>query len=347
MADLLSVAKLAGVSRATAARAFSQPELLRPETRKRVLEAARHLAFRPNRVAQQLRTRSTRILGVLVPSLDNPVFAEQLQAMETAARLAGYSLLITTTGYDASKEAVIVEEMLRQRVDGLILTVAEADSNGVLDKLGKESVPCLLVYNQPANADTPAISVDNRVAMADATTHLLDLGHRRIGMIAGPVLQSDRARLRYEGYCQAMRACRLAPRPLIEMPHHTRADLAVLEPHLYGAERLTALLCTNDMLAISLMGDLQRAGFSIPEDISVVGFDGIALGALLNPSLCSVVQPRAAIGQAAVNTLLAMIKGESPTREKLSHALRQGDSVGPPASGFAIPFPSTSPTQRR
>lgn len=105
MANLSNVATLAGVSRATAARAFSQPELLRPSTRAKVLEAARALSFRPNRVAHQLRTQATHIIGVLVPSLDNPVFAEQLQAMETAARLAGYSLLVATTVYEAREEA--------------------------------------------------------------------------------------------------------------------------------------------------------------------------------------------------------------------------------------------------
>lgn len=175
--------------------------------------------------------------------------------------------------------------------------------------------------------------------MAEATHYLVDLGHRHIGMIAGPVLQSDRARLRYEGYCQAMHERRLAPRPLIEMPQHTRTDVTVLDTYLQRPERLTALICTNDMLAISLMGDLQRAGYSVPRDMSVVGFDGIALGELLSPSLCSVVQPRAAIGQAAVNTLLDMIKGKSPPGERVLHALRQGASVGPPPPTPAVSLP--------
>ncbi|QJQ96129.1 MULTISPECIES: LacI family DNA-binding transcriptional regulator [Halomonadaceae] len=348
MADLLSVAALAGVSRATAARAFSHPEKLRPATRQKVMEAASRLAFRPNRVAQQLRTQATRIIGVLVPSLDNPVFAEQLQAMEVAARHAGYSLLITTTDYQADREAAIIEEMLRQRVDGLVLTVADTDSSEVLDTLGLESVPYLLVYNQPdpGRDNVAAISVDNRTAMAEATEHLLALGHRHVGMVAGPILQSDRARLRHEGYRQAMLNRGLTPRPLIEMPHHTRIDLAVLEPFLSTSERLTSLICTNDMLAIHLMGVLQRAGITIPGDISVVGFDGIAIGALMHPSLCTVVQPRAAIGQAAVDTLLGMISGNRPALTTLPHALRPGESVGSPQSQ-PQPLVSISLTQRR
>ncbi|WP_249975405.1 LacI family DNA-binding transcriptional regulator [Vreelandella olivaria] len=331
MADLLSVAKLAGVSRATAARAFSNPELVRALTREKVLKAAEQLSFRPNKVAQQLRSQSTQMIGVMVPSLDNPVFAEQLQAMEVTARASGYSLIVTTSEYDASQESEIVEEMLRQRVDGLVLTVADADNSAVLNKLLYEHPPCLLVYNPPGQSGFPSIGVDNLAAGADATHHLIEQGHTRISMVAGPLLQSDRARQRYAGYCQAMAAHDLIPRPLVEMPRHTQANLACLTPELEGEYHPSAVICTNDLLAISLIGELQRAGFAVPNDLSVMGFDGIALGRHLYPSLCTIEQPRAAIGQAAIHTLLSMINGEMPNPAPLPHVLRSGESVGAPA----------------
>ncbi|WP_097458579.1 LacI family DNA-binding transcriptional regulator [Mangrovitalea sediminis] len=329
MADLAAVAKRAGVSRATAARAFSQPELVRQSTCERVLEAARELSFRPNRLAQQLRTQATRMIGVLIPDLRNPVFAEQLQAMEVAAREQGYALLVTTTGYDASREADVIEEMLCQRVDGLVLTVADAENSEVLVKLAQESVPFVLVYNQPATDEVAAVTVDNRWAMYDATQHLLALGHRQIGMVAGPVAQSDRARLRYEGYCQAMEEQALTARPVIEMPQHTQASFPLLAPQLSGPEGLTALLCSNDLLALSVISDLQRRGYRVPDDVSVIGFDGIELGDLFYPSLCSVVQPRAIIGRTAVSVLLARMGGEQPAVKRLPHQLRKGESAGP------------------
>ncbi|MCH4813450.1 LacI family DNA-binding transcriptional regulator [Vreelandella neptunia] len=330
MSDLLSVAKLAGVSRATAARAFSSPDLVRPATREKIFNAAQQLSFRPNKVAQQLRSQATQMIGVMVPSLDNPVFAEQLQAMEVAARASSYSLLVTTSEYSPSREEEIVEEMLRQRVDGLVLTVADAGNSAVLEKLRLENTPCLLVYNPPGNSGYASIGVDNNAAGADATRHLLTLGHERIGMVAGPLLQSDRAQQRYEGYRHAMRDAGFKPRPVVEMNRHTQADLASLTPELNGPDFLTAVICTNDLLAISLMGELQRAGFSVPGDLSVMGFDGIALGKHLYPSLCTIEQPRAEIGRTAVQTLLAMIRGESCTPAPLPHALRQGESVGIP-----------------
>ena len=332
MADLLSVAKLAGVSRATAARAFSNPDLVRPTTREKVLSAAQTLAFRPNKVAQQLRSQATQMIGVMVPSLDNPVFAEQLQAMEITARASGYSLIITISEYSPNREQDIVEEMLRQRVDGLVLTVANAGNSNVLDKLRLETTPCLLVYNPPGSSGFPSIGVNNRAAGADATRHLITLGHQRIGMVAGPLLQSDRAQQRYQGYYHAMREAGLVARPLVEMARHTKADLASLTPALQGPDSLSAVICTNDLLAISLIGELQRAGFAVPKDLSVMGFDGIALGRHLYPSLCTIEQPRADIGRAAVHTLLAMIRGESCTPAPLPHVLRKGESVGMPAS---------------
>ncbi|MBA2780451.1 substrate-binding domain-containing protein [Billgrantia kenyensis] len=342
MANLINVAKLAGVSRATAARAFSSPESLRPETHRRVVEAARALGFRPNKVAQQLRAQATLMLGVMVPSLDNPVFAEQLQAMEEAARAAGYSLIVTTSSYEPSREEAIVEEMLRQRVDGLALTVADADHSAVLAKLRRENTPCLLVHNPPATSYFSSVGVDNHTAMADATRHLIALGHRRIGMIGGPLLQSDRARLRHEGYREAMVAAGLTSLPLIEMPRHTQVALSQLEPVLGGADGLTAVLCTNDLLAISLIGELRRSGRSVPGDLSVMGFDGIELGRHLYPSLSTVVQPRAEFGRVAVETLLALIRGEDPQPRPLPHVLREGESAGSPPAPYQAPEPSVS-----
>lgn len=327
MTDLLSVARLAGVSRATAARAFAEPEKVRESTREKVYAASNTLGFRPNYVARQLRTQSTRIIGVMLPTLSNPVFSEQLQAMENLARQHGYSLMVATTDYHPDRESVVLENMLRQRVDGLILTVANAQHSPCLDLLSREALPVVLAHNPDAPSPFVTVSVDNQRAMYQATRHLLDLGHQRIGMIAGPVQQSDRASLRYQGYWQAMSEAGLSPLPLIEMPHHTRADIDVLRPWIAAPSSLTALLCSNDLLAISAIGILQRSGFNVPQQLSVVGFDGIQLGEMLCPSLCTIEQPQQALGEAALTGLLALISGEATPCRTLDFTLRHGESV--------------------
>lgn len=329
MTDLIEVARLAGVSRATAARTFSSPEVVRPATREQVMAAARQLGFRPNRLGRQLRLQTTNLIGVVVPNLLNPVFAEQIQAMERAARSRGYNLLLATTDYSSERESSVVEELLRQRVDGLVLTVTDAESNRVLQSLASEDTPFVLAYHQPGHPDYSTVSVDNRAGMAMATRYLLDAGHSRIGMVAGPALQSDRARLRYAGYCDAMREAGLDSLPVIEMPAHTEAEFAAIEPLLRGPLAISAVVCSNDLLAISLIAQLRRNGWSVPGQLSIIGFDGIALGAQMHPTLCSVVQPISELACTVIEQLLAQIAGAAPNSHCLSCHIRPGDSIQP------------------
>lgn len=329
MTDLKEVAQLAGVSRATAARAFATPDVVRPGTRERVLAAARELGFRPNRLGRQFRLQTTNLIGVVVPNLLNPVFAEQFQAMELAARARGYNLLLATTDYASERESAVVEELLRQRVDGLVLTVTDAEHNRVLQGLVSEDTPFVLAYHQTSNPDYCAVSVDNRAGMALATRYLIDAGHRRIAMVAGPAMQSDRARLRYDGYCDAMAEYGLEVRPVIEMPAHTRANFTALEPLLRGPNAPSALVCSNDLLAISLIAELRRNGWGVPERLSVIGFDGIALGAQMHPTLCSVVQPIAELATTVIDQLLARIAGAAAVSHCLPCHIRPGESAQP------------------
>jgi len=316
MTDLKDVARLAGVSRATAARAFASPDQVRPTTREQVFAAARELGFRPNLLGRQLRLQTTQLIGVVVPNLLNPVFAEQFQAMERAARARGYSLVLATTDYNSERESIVVEELLRQRVDGLVLT-------------DTEQTPFVLAYHQPGNPNYSAVSVDNRAGMALATRYLLDAGHRRISMVAGPALQSDRARLRYAGYCDAMHEYGLASRPVIEMPAHTQAEFAAIAPSLQGPDAPTALVCSNDFLAISLIAELRRNAWNVPEQLSVMGFDGISLGTQMHPTLCSVVQPIALLASTVIDQLLAQIAGNEPISHCLPCHIRPGESTHP------------------
>ncbi|PKH25249.1 GntR family transcriptional regulator [Enterobacterales bacterium CwR94] len=330
MTDILSVARLAGVSRATAARAFSDPEKVRASTREKIYAASEQLGFRPNYVARQLRTQSTRIIGVMLPTLSNPVFSEQLQAMENVARAAGYALMVATTDYDPERETAVLENLLRQRVDGVALTVADAEHSPCLQLLAQEALPAVLVHNPSASAHFITVSVDNQKAMYKATRHLQKLGHRRIGMVAGPFQQSDRAQLRYQGYCQAMQKAKLDALPLIEMAHHTRVDSERLQPWLQGDAALTALVCSNDLLALSAIGTLQRLGYKVPKHISVIGFDGIALGEMVSPALCTIVQPQRELGIAAMESLMGLIAGIDITSRRLDFSLRKGESVARP-----------------
>ncbi|MFJ3055707.1 LacI family DNA-binding transcriptional regulator [Herbaspirillum sp. NPDC087042] len=349
--SIKQVAHLAGVSIATVSRLLNKPGSVSAETAEKIHRSIAELGFRPNFTGRNLRAGNSRTVGVVVPTLSNTVFAQCLQGIELAARALDYSVMFTTTEYLPQDESAAVELLLGHRVDGVILTVADAGANATLDLLERERIPFVLTYNQlttePAGAVPPraSVSVDNRAAACDAVKHLIGLGHRRIQMLSGRFNASDRAIQRYYGYLDAMRAAGLAPLPAIEVERHTLTAATEYQQMMADPERRpTALFCSNDLLALSAMRELRALGMRVPQDISVMGFDGIPVGALVEPVLASVVQPSERIGDVALRTLVQAIEFRSPEAALaevppawtpvpliLPHALRDGGSVAVPA----------------
>ena len=199
--SIIEVARKAGVSPATVSRAFNQPEIVHPDTLAHIRSIAKRAGFRPNRVGRSLRSGSTRTIGLILPTLSNPVFAECFEGAERRARESGYSVMLTATGYDPAVESAAVQGLMDHQVDGLILTVADVAKSATLDDLDSAGMPYVLVYNE--SASHPYASVDNRAAACDMVTHLAQLGHKRIALVTGPLTASDRARRRLVG----ARAC--------------------------------------------------------------------------------------------------------------------------------------------
>lgn len=340
---ILDVARCAGVSAATVSRVLNGSAAVSGPMSEQVRRAVRALDFRPNLAGRSLRATRTRSLGVLVPTLTNPVFAECLAAVEATARARGHTLSLVSTAYRAAAEAEAVEALLRQRVDGLILTVTDGARNRVLDRLDREGVPYVLAFNQLARGDRPTVSVDNLAAARELVAHLLALGHRAIRMVTGEFRQSDRARLRYRGYAEAMRGAGLEPLPPLEMPFLARDARAQLVEGLARRPRPTAFFCSNDYLALTVIRDLTALGHAVPRDVSVAGFDGIRIGELTVPALTTVLQPAEAIGRTAVELLLARIAGATRAASALlPHELRAGGSAAglPDARGSGrLPLP--------
>ena len=358
--SIKQVAHLAGVSIATVSRLLNKPGSVSAETAEKIHRSIAELGFRPNFTGRNLRAGNSRTVGVVVPTLSNTVFAQCLQGIELAARALDYSVMFTTTEYLPEDESAAVELLLGHRVDGVILTVADAGANATLDLLERERIPFVLAYNQLADAAADAdaeaathrasVSVDNRAVACDADSHLIGLGHRRIQMLSGRFNASDRAMQRYCGYLDAMQAAGLAPLPAIEVERHTLTAATDYQQMMADPlHRPTALFCSNDLLALSAMRDLRALGLQVPEDISVMGFDGIPVGALMQPVLASVVQPSEQIGDVALRTLVDAIERALPAaaaaaaveeapvpviagvRHILPHTLREGGSVAPPA----------------
>ena len=347
-ATILDVARRARVSAATVSRVLNASARVSEDVAKAVLDAAANLEFRPNLLGRSLRASRSNSLGVVLPTLAHPVFADCLQGLEQAARAGDHAGLLATTGYDPAQEDGAIERLLRQRVDGLVLTVADAARSRVLDKLDNERVPYVLVYNELGRRTRklrPTVSVDNRAAARQMVEHLLALGHRRIAMVAGSFRQSDRARLRHRGYLDALHAVGLEPLPPLELPFMAADARALLQDALGRRERPTAFFCSSDQLAMLVMRDLAKLQLRVPRDVSVAGFDGVSVGALTAPTLSTVMQPAPQIAATAVDLLLKLIAGERYLGPALlHHTLRLGDSTAPPPA-YATSVSFTAPAR--
>ncbi|MEJ8840295.1 LacI family DNA-binding transcriptional regulator [Ramlibacter sp. AN1133] len=310
-ATVQDVAREAQVSVATVSRVFNHPDRVAQDARRRVETAARTLGYFPNASARTLRTQRSRVLGIVLPTLLNPVFAECLQGIARSATAAGYSIVPLTTEYDLAQEERAVNVLMAGSADAMILVVSNPASSVALQRLDAAGTPYVLAYNR--HEGHPCVSVDSVAAVTELVGRLARSGHARIAMVSGQLAASDRAQQRHRGYVAGMEAAGLQPQ-LLEIPFD--APAGHIQAWIARADRPTALICSNDLIALRAIQACSREGLAVPRDISIVGFDGIELGKDLTPVLTTVVQPNEEIGRAAVEIVTAALAAG----RKLSHA---------------------------
>lgn len=331
--SILEVAQVAGVSAATVSRVFNQPEKVRSSTRDIVLAIATKHGYQPNSAASALRTQRSKILGVMLPTFGNPVFAECFEGIASQAAEQGFGVMPVTSDYDNARETEAINRLLAKGVDGMILVLRDPTKAPVLSQLQKQSVPFVLAYNQ--HPKYHCVGVDGHSEVASVVERLRALGHRKIAMVSGQLSASDRARQRYQGYLSGMQSANLQPLALIEVDF-IASDMLALASLLKQrpAQRPTALICSNDLLAFRSLRTASQCGLTVPESLSVVGFDGIKIGQELSPMLSTVIQPNHDIGQRATNLLLQSISGQltkpNPATHNLKCGFRIGETIGSP-----------------
>ncbi|MBB4566703.1 substrate-binding domain-containing protein [Rhizobium leucaenae] len=320
MSTLQQVAFRAGCSVATASRVLNRNGPVSDEMVRRVRRAAAEIGYR----AGSRSGNGRPAIGVLIPSITNPVFAASLSSIQNRALHAGHSVLIAQSNYDPAQEADAVASLLQQQPTGLILTLCDPERSFALSSA---LPPTVLLGNPPTPRFTAAVATDNFGAGRDLTEHLLHKGHRRILFISGHFSASDRAKLRYLGYVRAMEAARQQPFDALEISFVNSLEQLDLSDAVsrFGP---TAIIASNDLLALGVMGALRRQGLSIPRDMSVAGFDGISLGFLGEVSLTTVEIPDATMGAAAASLLLDMAENAAPPRHlTVPYRLRSGGTV--------------------
>ena len=310
MAD---VAREAGVSLMTVSRALNDKDGISDVTRSRVHAVVERLGYRASGIARGLVTKRTGTLGLVVPDNSNPYFSEVGRGVEHAAYAQGYNVFLCNTEEDSRRESIVLESLTEKQVDGLILCSPRL-LDVELSKALSYFPACVLINRVIENHDSSAIRSDDDNGARLAVHHLIQSGHRAIGMLAGPE-RSFSGRLRQKGYLAAFTEAGIPHEPswvqlcipMVEASQKAAVDLLNRHPNL------TALFCFNDLAAVGALKACVQLGRRVPEDMAIIGFDDIPLASLVTPSLTTVHIPRYEIGRRAGELLLAKIEGK-PTQ---------------------------------
>ncbi len=345
MATIRDVAKLASTSVGTVSAVTNGRTSVSPELAERVRKAVEALGYRPDSVARSLRVRRTNVIGVVMPQIASLFFAEVLRGAEDEAKQKDYSILICDSAADAELEQRLLHRLVARRVDGILL--ASADPYFSDHKLPRKGIPVVYFDRLPAGCKGPAVVTDNVKGAFDATRHLLDLGHRHIAIITGPLAISTAAE-RAEGFRKAMGAAGLPVTDgfvrsgdfTLNGGYRCALEMMKLSP------RPTALFSTNYEMTLGSLRALREIGINCPEDVSLVGFDDMVMGAdgfslatMFSPQPTTVAQPSHAIGREAVNLLIRQIENTDGTTSlgqesilRLPAELRARESTARPSA---------------
>jgi LacI family transcriptional regulator len=328
------VARLAGVSTATVSRALNLPDSVDPATLTRVRAAIDKLRYVPHGAARALRSRRSDMIGAVVPSFDYALYARTTSALQREADARGYALVLATHHYDLQTEVRVTQQMVRHGVDAFVFVGLDHDRAlySLLDRYGR---PYVLTWGVDAAGLHPSIGFDNRAATYAMTRHLLDLGHRRFGLISAPTTGNDRARERGAGVRSALATAGLTldDDAVRYGPIALESGAALMRALLARKPRLTAVIATNDVFAVGAMVACREAGVRIPDDVSITGVDNTDLGATQTPGLTSIRTPIVEIGRAAALQLFARLEGQpAELSQLLPFELVQRGSTAPPAA---------------
>ncbi|MGI8828988.1 MAG: LacI family DNA-binding transcriptional regulator [Candidatus Limnocylindria bacterium] len=307
-ATIEDVAARSGVSTATVSRVLSGSVPARPETRERVLAAARELEYRPSGVARALKRQETRTLGLVVTDITNPFFPQIVRAVEGAAHARGYGIVLANGGDDATRELEHLELLIERRVDGIII-VSSRMTRRHAARLRSAPIPVVLVNDRVPGSELQTVTTAHRRGARMATEHLVSLGHRRIAHLGAPADQAASSQRRL-GVRDATRAAGLDD-PLVAVGDGGITGGASAMEAIIGTP-ITGVVAYNDLTAIGALRALRRAGVDVPSAMSVVGFDDIELAAWTDPPLTTIRQPTDALGRWAVAHLADRLAGATP-----------------------------------
>jgi LacI family transcriptional regulator len=317
MATIREVAESARVSYATVSHVINNTRLVSQETRERVLEAMAALNYRPNALARSLRQGKSNTIGLVLPDSANPFFAEISRSIEDESFKKGYSVFLCNTELDTQRELLYVDVLSKNQVGGIIF-VATGDQADSLDFLLRQNMPVVMIDRDVPNVEVDAVLTDNQLGGFLATHHLIELGHKHIACIAGPSSITPSAE-RIVGYLRALEEAGLSydENLVLRGDYHAQSGMEITHSILMMNPRPTAIFAMNDLMALGALRAAAEAGYSVPRDLAVVGYDNLELARFTNPPLTTISQPKKEIGAQAVNLLVDRISQKSRPHSRL------------------------------
>lgn len=331
---LIDVARRAGVSTATVSRALNEPAKVRPELAERVRTVIREMGYVPHGAARALASQRSFAIGAIIPTLDNAIFARGIGALQQRLSESGYTLLLATSEYDMERELFQAEKMIERGIDGLML-IGDAHDQRLYEMLSAKGVPYINAWVYRDESPHPCIGFRNRAAAHHIASFLLDLGHRKIGMIAGISQGNDRAADRIAGVRDALaeRDLSLDDSRLLERRYDISEGREGLRSLAGSSDPPTAIICGNDVIAFGVLFEAAAMGILVPEQLSIVGFDDLDLASQVSPALTTMHVPSLRMGSGAADYLLGCLAGDAPARVgELEASLIVRGTTAPPAA---------------
>ncbi len=310
MSTIRDVAKLAQVSTATVSRVINSPDRVSAKTRDRVNQAMNACRYEYNALARGFVTKKSRTIGIIVPAITNPIFAESTRGVQDLANDSDYQVLLGNSYYEYDKEEKLIKIFRERQVEGLVITTTDLKGK-ILKKLREDSFPFVLLYSTVRKGPVSSVGVDNFLGGYRATEHLIRLNHRRIAILAGDFHSSDRSFHRWHGYKRCLRAHHIPYRSdlIIQTQYKLTSGREGAKSLLCSKSPPTAIFCSNDFLAIGAIEGAREMGLKVPEDLSIVGFDDIEIASFMTPSLSTIRQPAYKMGELGAEILLNQISG--------------------------------------
>jgi len=328
MASITEVARLAGVSVATASRVVSETDYpVSPATRARVLEAARSLDYVPNALARGLLKSRVPVVGVIVHDITDPYFAEVVRGVDDAAADSGFLVITSSSERDPERERSYVRLLRSMRAAAVVFAGSGLDDPDANEEITRHLAAmradgAAVVHLSPHAGGEPDVGVDNADGIARMVAALVDLGHRRIAFLAGPrTLYVARDRL--TGYRRGLAAAGIAPDDglVVHSAFDRDGGAGAVDELLAGDVTFTAVACANDLLALGAMARLVERGIAVPDEVSVAGFDDISLAAMADPALSTVRLPLRELGRRGFRFADRQLAGVAPEPEVLATEL--------------------------